>query len=669
MPSSRHCRAWSWIWCAPPVSEGVRPRGGLLRAVALAGLVAVALLRPAWAETRAALIIGNAAYTGVPELVNPVNDARDIAAALETLEFEVSLGLDLGLAEMDALMESFVESAAEADVVLFFYAGHGFQAGARNFLVPVDAELTDARDFLAQVMPLDETLARLERTQGIRLIFLDACRDNPLGADATEDGLARVGSAADFLFAFATQPDNVAYDGLGRNSYFTEALLSRIHTPGQDISELMIGVRRDVLSATGGRQIPWENSSLTRQFRFVSEGETVSPETMLWQVASRAEDPVLMQLYLERFPDGAHVADVREFFRSTADGTGGDSSGRRLPAAEAADGAGDRLWALARRTRMRPLVERYLTLHPDGPHVAEARALLDSLPAPDAVAPTRRCQELATHPRDATANVAGVSFEALVRQAPEAVAACRAAHETHPDVPHYAALLARAMAASGDIDAALTLFRMAADAGDLRAKVSLAQLYEAGQGVARDPDQAIALYEAAAAAGSPDAAVNLGVALFEGRGVLRDAARAVALFEQAAASGSPFATFNLGVLVDRGVAQTGDGAAELFLRAARAGEPRGWRAAAALVDEGRGVDRDPQRAADLLLQAVASDDGTALAELSRPTPPWSAQTLAALEARLAESGFLEAAPAADADTRAEALRLWRNGGYLLSALN
>ena len=662
---------------AAALADAIRATGGICsrmaRRVSLPAAISFALLlfvvplRPAWAEVRVALVIGNAEYTDVPRLENPVNDARDIAAAFESLNFQVYLGEDLTQEEMRAVFAEFLEAAQQADVSAVYFAGHGLQAGARNYLVPVDATLTDPATFMDGLIPLDEMLVKLEETPGLKLIFLDACRDNPLGADGDQDGLARVGSAADFLFAFATNPDDVAYDGLGRNSFFTAAILSRIHTPGQDISELMIGVRRDVLSATGGRQIPWENSSLTRQFRFLPGEETVSAETMLWQVASRAQDPVLMHLYLERFPQGTHVADVQNFLQ-IGEGSVGDSVIRRLPGT--ADVEAERLWSLAQRTRMRPLVLRYLELFPHGANANDARQMLDALPAAADNAPVRQCERLVTHPRDATANTAGVEFSTLVRNAATAVAACQAAVDAFPNVPHLVALLARAKAAAGALDEAIALYRQAAAAGDLRAMVSLGLLHEVGDGVPQNMDTAIRLYEQAAEAGSPDAAINLAVALFEGRGVERNIARAIDLFDQASAAGSGIATFNLGVLVDRGAAQTGQSPLDLFLRAAREGEVNGYRAAATLLDEGRGVPRDAGRAAELLLRAVASDDGRALSELIRPETEWTAPTIRALQEQLRAAGhYVGSVDGMTGPALEEALRSWRNGGFLMSAAN
>jgi TPR repeat protein len=315
---------------------------------------------------------------------------------------------------------------------------------------------------------------------------------------------------------------------------------------------------------------------------------------------------------------------------------------------------------------MRPLVERYLEVFPDGANAADARRLLEALPAAQDEAPVRQCERLAMHPRDATANTAGVEFSVLARNAAAAVAACEAAVEAWPDVPHLTALLARAKAAAGEKSVAVDLYRQAAAAGDLRAMVSLALLHETGDGVPRDLDAATRLFEQAAEGGSPDAAINLAVALFEGRGVERDVPRAIRLLEQASAAGSPIATFNLGVLTDRGVADTGTSALDLFLRAAREGEANGFRAAAVLLDEGRGVPADPEQAARLILRAVAADDGRTLAELIRPEATWRQPTIVALQSQLASAGHYEGRADGVSGPRLEpALRRWRNGGFLI----
>jgi hypothetical protein len=617
-------------------------------------------------ERRVALVIGNGAYQALTVLANPPNDASDVANALEDLNFEVIRGNDLTLTGMREAIARFTEAAAEADVSLFYYAGHGLQLNQQNYIVPVDAELSSAESVVESTVTLTTLLESLEGRGGIHLIFLDACRNNPLPPDSAaprEAGLARVGNAAGFLFAFATQPDNVAYDGAGRNSPFAQALLSHLASPGLDVSSMMISVRQDVIATTGGYQVPWENSSLTRQFFFAPGDRTyASPEVMLWQLAGRERDPQLMQVYLQRYPDGAYVSDVRALMAELQ--PEGETMSDAGPAsADSDEEVGGLLWSLARTGRTRSLAELYLARYPDGPHAADAETLLASLPVPDdPSAPAAvLCERLATHPRDATANVAGVELPDLQANAAAAIEACRNAVAANPDVPHFEALLARSLAASGAMADAVALYREAAEAGDLRALVSVGLMTEAGDnGIARDPQAAAALYERAAEGGSPDGAINLAVMLIEGTTIPSDVPRAVELLKGAAAQGSPIATYNLGVLADRGVTGTPADALASFQRAIELGDARGYVAAAILLDEGRGVERDSEAAADLLLRGVASDRGEAFNQLTAQSADWSPDTIRAIQSRLQQAGYYNGALDAESGPLlAAALRQWR----------
>lgn len=629
----------------------------------------VLLASAAFAETRAALVIGNSAYASVTALDNPVNDASDLATALEGLGFDVHLGTDLSRNEMLALAETFGETAETSDVALLFYAGHGFQIQGRNYLVPVDAEIRSFADLSAQTVAMDELVGQMKNPDSVRLVILDACRDNPFdasGIDLGDNGLARIGTDANFMFVYATQPDNVAYDGTGRNSFFTEALLNHIYTPGQDISDLMISVRKDVLAATGGRQIPWDNSSLTRQFQFDTSPQTVSEDTLLWQVAAKAQESALMQLYLDRYPEGAHAEEVLAFL-DTADQQG--TATRSLTPSEA-EAEAERIWTLAQRSRLRPLLEYYLERFPQGRHADQAERLMETIPDPKASTPAAICTRLATHPRDRTANTPGVPFSHLQENALAAIQACSAAVAQSPDLTHFTALLARATIAAGDVDRAVDLYKRAAESGDLRAMVSLAQLYENGIGVRQDPERALALYEEAAEGGSLDAMINLAVTLFEDTGTTTDRDRAIELLQRAAAGGSAKATFNLGVLAQDGVVGEPSEALALFDRAARGGEYQGYLAAAILLDEGRGVPEDPARAARMLLIGAAEDDGTIIEQLTQNLGDWSTDTLKAIQRYLQKAGHYSGAVDGIPGPRFRlALQNWRVGGFDLALLN
>ena len=473
------------------------------RAARLAAALCVLLLAlatAAAAETRVALVIGNGAYANLDPLKNPVNDASDIANSLRSLGFEVMSGTNLTKAGMTALISDFLEAAQTADASFFYYAGHGFQIDGGNFLVPVDASLRSRADIENWTIRLDDISDELEGTPGIHLVFLDACRTNPLSSSAPalaaqRDGLARVGDAAGFLFAFATQPDNVAYDGLGRNSFFAQALLGHLNTPGQDVASMMIAVRKDVLAATGGNQVPWENSSLTRQFEFAPGEDGAAPETLLWQLAATARDPALMHIYLDRYPEGPHIADVRALLADTEEPEAPadiEVASRDLPPplAQFPLGAGPAHPDAAPRRDLPPAIPR-----------RQPRRLGPQAPRRPASGPTTRtsapgltCERLATHDRDGTANVAGVPLAQLRRTPPRR--STPAAGRGGP--PRGAALhraprprhLRRRRQGRGDPP-----LSRAADRGDLRAMNSLGLVTQTGDGVPEDLPGAAALYE------------------------------------------------------------------------------------------------------------------------------------------------------------------------------
>ena len=231
------------------------------------------------AETRVALVIGNSAYQHTSPLPNPKNDASAMTAKLRRLGFDVVDGVDLPRTQFERKVVEFARKLRQADVGLFFYAGHGLQVSGQNYLVPIDAALQDEADLQFSMVRLTDILAQMERSTKTSLIFIDACRDNPLARSLARAmgrtrsasvgrGLAPVKSGIGTMITFATEPGNVALDGEGDNSPFTAALLKHLETPNQDIAPLLRNVRRDVIAATRGRQVPWNHSSLTDDFFF-----------------------------------------------------------------------------------------------------------------------------------------------------------------------------------------------------------------------------------------------------------------------------------------------------------------------------------------------------------------------------------------------------------------
>jgi caspase domain-containing protein/uncharacterized protein DUF6719 len=256
----------------------------VIAAVSLTTLTVVAPTHAA--SDRVALVIGNGAYQAAVQLPNPANDAADIAETLHRIGFEVIEGRDLGKNAMENKIREFGRKLDKANLAIFFYAGHGLQVGGRNYLVPIDAKLERPGDLNFETIELSLVLAQMETEKRVNLVFLDACRDNPLTRSlargpaarsiAIGQGLASVQSAIGTMISYSTQPDNVALDGDGRNSPFAGALLRHIATPGLEISSLMKRVRADVASMTRDKQVPWDHSSLTGDVILVPDGDSTA---------------------------------------------------------------------------------------------------------------------------------------------------------------------------------------------------------------------------------------------------------------------------------------------------------------------------------------------------------------------------------------------------------
>jgi uncharacterized caspase-like protein len=259
------------------------------RATLLAIAFLVSMSPDSVAAHRVALVIGNGSYSQIPPLRNTVNDASDISSALEAFGFDVIKGINLSLTDTLDAARRFTEKLRGADAAVLFYSGHGLQVGSANYLVPTDAIVRTEADLDFRLVKLDLTMRQMEREAKTSIIILDACRNNPLTRNLAQnmgtrsslvrEGLAQIQAGVGTFIAYATQPGNVASDGPqnGRNSPFTGALISHIRTPGIEIGALMRQVRRSVVEATAGEQVPWDSSSLTSDFYLDARGFAPSP--------------------------------------------------------------------------------------------------------------------------------------------------------------------------------------------------------------------------------------------------------------------------------------------------------------------------------------------------------------------------------------------------------
>jgi len=240
---------------------------------------------------RVALVIGNSVYKTLPSLPNPANDVEEVASTLRAAGFDVTIGVNVDRIGLEDTVRRFLRSTSNAEAGLIYYSGHGIQVGGQNFIVPVDATLETPYDVETQTMPLDLILNHLKQNSRVQLIFLDACRNNPFNAQkfwmaeklepvGATRGLARIDSDLGSLIAFSTEPGQVALDGTGALSPYSESFIKRASEPNKEIRQVLTDVRRDVIAMTGGKQVPWENSSLTDSFYFIPAPPPPSVEPM-----------------------------------------------------------------------------------------------------------------------------------------------------------------------------------------------------------------------------------------------------------------------------------------------------------------------------------------------------------------------------------------------------
>jgi uncharacterized caspase-like protein len=285
------------------------------------------------ADRRVALVVGNSQYEHTQALPNPRNDAEDIARTLEKLGFEVKVGYDLDQIKFARLIDDFARALDGADVGLFFYAGHGLQINDRNYLVSTQAKLESTFLVPSETIELDAVIRLMESKAGTNVVFLDACRNNPL-ADNLKRNLAAANRAAsvgrglapvaqtghDTLVVYSAAPGETAADGTGRNSPFAASLLQHLPEPGLEISVMLKDVTADVRRETDNKQRPQQLSDMSKKFYFVkTEAPAVFPppagpaapqspdslELAYWQSASAANECESIRAYIRRYPNGS----------------------------------------------------------------------------------------------------------------------------------------------------------------------------------------------------------------------------------------------------------------------------------------------------------------------------------------------------------------------------
>jgi uncharacterized caspase-like protein len=312
-----------------------------VRATAAWALLAVLILlvtapHHARAQSRVALIIGNSAYAHVTALPNPANDAEDVAASFERLGFQVTRVANANRAAMLDALRSFEERSVGAEIAIVFFAGHGIEVDGTNYLIPVDARLARDVHVEDEAIALGRVMRSVESARKLRLVLLDACRDNPFRAQMTRSastrsigrGLARIEPPGSTLVAYAAKEQTVAEDGRGRNSPFTQALLRHVETPGLEINFVFRAIRDDVMDLTNRRQEPFVYGSLARDPIYLKEGSAVAPpavsppppvatDEFVWKAVNPASAAQL-QNFIDRFPESARRQEAERLLREMA---------------------------------------------------------------------------------------------------------------------------------------------------------------------------------------------------------------------------------------------------------------------------------------------------------------------------------------------------------------
>ena len=492
---------------------------------------------------RVALVIGNASYRSVDRLANPGNDAGLIAQTVKGLGFTLVGGaaqLDLDRAGFERAVQAFGREIQGAEVVLFYYAGHGMQVRGTNWLVPVDAAPAQARDVDFQLVDAELVLRQMDGA-GTRLnvMILDACRNNPFAVTETRGGtggLAQMRAPEGTLISFATQPGAVAADGAGANGPYALALAATMRTPGLDIFKLFNRVGLTVKQATGGAQLPWVSSSpIDGEFTFAAAEGVPEAAPVAVTSAPVAVAPSAAVAALRGLADKGDAQAELDLGLALSLGQGVPQdyvAARQWLERAAAHGSSRAQYYVGN------LFERGL-----GTSRSYATAALwyrRAAEQGELVAQTSLARLLARGlgaPRD--------SQEAQSWY-------LRAAEKGY--APAQYALGELMLHGEGaDKAAAFGWFLRAAEQGHVSAKLQAGLMLSRGDGVAQNYGQALRWFREAAEAGSALAMNAVGVAYKNGHGVGRDYAQAMRWFRPAAEQGNVFAAYNLGVMYGDGL--------------------------------------------------------------------------------------------------------------------
>ena len=586
-------------------------------------LGALVLVAPAAAQSgkRVALVIANAAYSNVPRLTNPPADAALVAGSLRRAGFSSVITVrDADKAALESALQRFGAEAEGADVAMVYYAGHGIEVAGRNFLIPVSARLVRERDADVEAVALDTVLRQAEGAK-LRLVVLDACRENPFAVSMTRAGqgrsigrgLGRVEPDGDTLVVYAAKAGAIAADGDGANSPFARALSTRIVEPGLEISLLFRRVRDDVLTATRRQQEPFTYGSLSgSEFYFVPLGSggaakpaatayappmSVGASGSGWRkITARDLDLGSIQTLARQYGLSDQVEDIKAAAR------GGDASAAALLGAlfqtntlGVTDYAESGRWAkqaadAGNASGMIELGSLYMVGGGGFPKDdTQALALYE------------RAAKLGSKSALVGLGIIHENGKAVAADSAKAYAYYRQAADQGQQTAlgYVAASYLGGHGVAKDEAQALAWARRGGEVDDPMSLNIVALLYDRGAGgLPRDPSQALPWFKRAFEAGMPIAGQSVASYYETGAGVAQDRDEAKRWYRRAADAGDPASMNALGIYAERGWAGAADpvAAAGWYARAANAGHKQGMLNYATVLDSGTGVGKDPANA-------------------------------------------------------------------------
>ncbi|KQS96532.1 hypothetical protein ASG68_16675 [Rhizobium sp. Leaf453] len=630
------------------------------------------------AAKRVALLIGNEKYEATSQLNNPANDVELMKQSFEDAGFDtVTTVHDVDRGSMVKALRDFEDTATGADVAIIYYSGHGMEMNGENFLLPVDVSLKTDKDVEDEAIPLDRVQRSLEGATRLKLVILDACRNNPfeqsmtrsISTRAVSRGLARVEpESADLLVAFASKAGTVAMDGEGKNSPFATALSKYLTEPGVDVRIALGKVRDEVVSATNREQEPFVYGSLGGAQIFLNikevninvtnNGNTqeVSPNGQSaaaadWQNIRDLADKDLIEVFLTK-----HGSDP--VYKMLA-----EKKLKLLEEAAQTSVTPDEIaWEALKQSTDAAALTRFLERYPDSKHKAEAEVQIAALEPKKGLnisqtgkdtQASRDCYLLAGEPQSMPGFL-GVGFPKI--DSSRALTACAQAVNENPDDMMLVNMLGRAQdagrnyvdaranyqkAADGgnmyaltnlawfsiygtdgpvDIEKGKSMFEQAAGAGNAYAQASLGWLYREGYGgVPQDYAEALRLYTASANQGYANAMATLGWFYREGNGVPKDFDQSLSWYQKAAEGGDANAMSSLGWAYQNGLGTTQDylEAKKWYEKAANVGDSYSMALLGWFYDVGNGVPQDYAQARNWYEMAANAGSAYAMGNLSR----------------------------------------------------